>query len=379
MGRPPLPVGTPGKITTTADPGGGYRARASFRDYDGTRREVSRWARSRSLAETALKVALTDRAAAGKSGEITPDTRFKKLAELWLVDVDAGRLAPNSKAAYRGATNLHLIPPLSGLRLREVDVLAVNRVLRSVQTEHGAGSAKTARTVLSSILASAVQVGAMPANPVRDARRIEQPRKAKPRALTHDEANDLVDKLRTDDRAIAFDIPDVADWMLGTGMRIGEACCVRAGVLDDDAQTVEVNATMVRIKRQGLHIQQWTKTDPGWRVLALPPYLGGMLERRRTEAFRIRGPQDVVFASPRGHLLDGSNTARALREALDRTGFKWVTSHTFRKSVATWMDEAGCTPREVADQLGHARPSMTQDVYFGRNVVSAAAAAILER
>jgi integrase len=39
----------------------------------------------------------------------------------------------------------------------------------------------------------------------------------------------------------------------------------------------------------------------------------------------------------------------------------------------------GLTPRQVADQLGHANPSMTLDVYFGRQVVSAEAARVLDR
>jgi integrase len=68
-----------------------------------------------------------------------------------------------------------------------------------------------------------------------------------------------------------------------------------------------------------------------------------------------------------------------LRAVLDRLGYEWVTSHTLRKTVATRLDEAGRSPREIADQLGHAKASMTLDVYMGRNVVSAAAAAILDR
>ncbi|WP_158294003.1 helix-turn-helix domain-containing protein [Kribbella sp. VKM Ac-2568] len=44
----------------------------------------------------------------------------------------------------------------------------------------------------------------------------------------------------------------------------------------------------------------------------------------------------------------------------------WVTSHNFRKTTATLLDEAGQTARQVADQLGQSRPSMTQDVYFAR-------------
>jgi integrase len=59
--------------------------------------------------------------------------------------------------------------------------------------------------------------------------------------------------------------------------------------------------------------------------------------------------------------------------------WSWVTSHTFRKTVATRLDEAGFTARQVADQLGHANPSMTLDVYFGRHVVSSAVAAVLDR
>jgi integrase len=39
-----------------------------------------------------------------------------------------------------------------------------------------------------------------------------------------------------------------------------------------------------------------------------------------------------------------------------------VTFHTFRKTVATLLDDAGLTARQVADILGHANPSMTQDV-----------------
>jgi integrase len=40
---------------------------------------------------------------------------------------------------------------------------------------------------------------------------------------------------------------------------------------------------------------------------------------------------------------------------------------TFRKTAATFLGEAALSARLVADQLGHSRPSMTQDVYPGRH------------
>ena len=42
------------------------------------------------------------------------------------------------------------------------------------------------------------------------------------------------------------------------------------------------------------------------------------------------------------------------------------------------MDDDGVPVRKVADQLGHARPSMTQDVYLDRNPICTAGAAALQ-
>jgi len=47
------------------------------------------------------------------------------------------------------------------------------------------------------------------------------------------------------------------------------------------------------------------------------------------------------------------------------TPFEWVMPHTYRKTVATMLDRRGLSARTMADQLGHARVSMTQDVYMG--------------
>jgi integrase len=56
----------------------------------------------------------------------------------------------------------------------------------------------------------------------------------------------------------------------------------------------------------------------------------------------------------------------------------WVTSHKFRKTTATILDEAGHSARQVADQLGHSRTSTTLDDYIGRKVRNPAAAKALD-
>ena len=65
-----------------------------------------------------------------------------------------------------------------------------------------------------------------------------------------------------------------------------------------------------------------------------------------------------------------------MRESL---GVPEVTSHSFRKSVATLIDDAGLSARRGADQLGHAKVSMTQHRYMRRGKVHAEVAALLDR
>ena len=54
------------------------------------------------------------------------------------------------------------------------------------------------------------------------------------------------------------------------------------------------------------------------------------------------------------------------------------SSHVFRKTCATSLDEAGLSARAIADQLEHPRPSMTPDVYMARKVLNPATAAALQ-
>jgi integrase len=56
-----------------------------------------------------------------------------------------------------------------------------------------------------------------------------------------------------------------------------------------------------------------------------------------------------------------------------------VTSHSFRKSLATLIDEGGLSARIGADQLGHAKVSMTQDRYMRRGKVHVEVADLLDR
>ena len=166
--------------------------------------------------------------------------------------------------------------------------------------------------------------------------------------------------------------------MLGTGLRIGEACAVRTTDLDLEDGTLTVTGTVTRDPLLGLFIQERPKTDAGRRTIALPPQTLELLRRRLTRLPAAVDPP-VLFPSPKGLLRDPNNTSGDLRKALDRAGFRWATSHTFRRTVATRLDDAGLSARQIADHLGHSRPSLTQDVHLGRGTASPHAATALQR
>jgi integrase len=243
---------------------------------------------------------------------------------------------------------------------------AGGHLIKTVRKNHGPSAAKTTKNVLSLLLGMAVRHGALGANPVREVAKISAGRKARPRALTVDDEAARLVKVAAEEQARELDVPDLVEFLDGTGMRVGEALGVRAEVVDLDAGVLEVNATVARLTGLGAVLQLRPKTEAGWRVIALPDRVVELCRRRMAMSWPRADREITVIGA------DGETS----RQPAERFG--WVTSHTFRRTVATRLDEAGLSARAIADHLGHAKPSMTQDTYMGRNVASAEAAKILD-
>ncbi|RBM19235.1 site-specific integrase [Prauserella sp. PE36] len=372
MGRPPLPLGTWGKIRRYQLGPKTWRAMAKYRDYDGVTRPVERFGETGAKAERRLIEALRDRARMSGHGEITADTMIREVCTLWFDEVKRQGKAASTVDAYDDALRLHVIPSVGGLRVRELTVGVADRFLSSVRDKTGPSAAKHAKTVLSGVMGLATRHEAIDHNPMRDVSPITVERKDA-RSLSLEEVRALRGGLRQDEKAVDRDVPALVDFMLGTGMRIGEVLAVTWDALDLEAGTVEIRATVVRKKGVGLILQPKPKSQSGWRKLHLPPWLVVLLAAREV----VENDWNVVFPSQLGKLRDRSNTNADLRDAMNPLGFDWVTSHNFRKTAATLLDDAGLTVREIADQLGHKRVSMTQDTYFGRNQASPKVAKLL--
>lgn len=359
-----------------------WKARSKVRDLDGVVRDVERYGPTKAAARRILEEALRERVTpAPADAAIKPSSLVKDAAEVWRAEMQGNsRLSINTRKVYASSLMKHVAGGyLANLAVREVKVVSIERWLRGIGQTSGPNAMKTARSVLSGVLQLAVKHEAIPHNPVRDVGHVSAPaketRKDGRRAFTRDERDALLAFVDTDPTAQRRDLGDLLAFMAGTGARVGEACGVRWSDLDLDAGTVKLGSLPVRVPGQGLVLQEEGKTKDSTRTLALPPWLISRLLARKVDA--VPNEWDVVLCSPMGKLRDTSNTTKHVRALLDAAGFEWATGHTFRKTVATWLDEAGVSGRQTANQLGHAKPSMTMDKYMSKRAVTEQAAAIL--
>ncbi len=191
------------------------RARARFRDFDGTCRTVSRWGATSAEAESLLVAAIEERAVF-PAGDWTGGTRLAAAIDLWRADLEAGSLAAATRQLYEAAARLYVRPALGEVRLGELTPAVIDRALTMVRATKGTQPARAARRALSSWCADAVRHDAIGHHPVHDSRPIAC-NLLQALALTPAEAADLQARLAGDPRAVRLDLPDLVQFMLGTG------------------------------------------------------------------------------------------------------------------------------------------------------------------
>ncbi len=111
-------------------------------------------------------------------------------------------------------------------------------------------------------------------------------------------------------------------------------------------------------------------------LIPLPSWAMTVLRRRR---LAIASEVQPVFPDSLGGWRDPSNVRRVWRRVRDDAGIEGLVSHTLRKTVASFLDDAAVPTRKISDQLGHSKVSMTQNHYLGRKLTDRQTADVLEK
>lgn len=382
MARPPLRLGHHGKVRRIELGKGSWIARCRYRDTDGVTRIVERqspvpgqdqWGKQ---AEDALLDALTNRRPPGVAGEVTAGTKVVDLINAHIDQLKDDGKAGATIETYRSASR-KLGKFIGGLRADEATPPRIDAALKSMRTAHGPGMARHARVIIRGGLQLAVMAGVLTVNPARDVSPIKRDRAKGAPALTDDQFVGLVAKLRASAECQERDMADPIVMLMATGLRRSELLALRWTDYNAAMGEIAVTGKVVRVTGEGLKRYSATKTAAGRRTLPLPQFARDMLTQRRKLDYV--GEQKMIFPSAAGTWRDPSNFGRDWRRVRDMLGLPDVTSHSFRKTLATFIDDEGLSARVGADQLGHAKVSMTQDVYMARGRVHSEVAAMLDR
>lgn len=384
-GRPPLRIGQHGKISRSDFGGGIWKASCRYRDLDGVTRRIERATpigdtdQYGAKAEEALHAALAARRPPG-SGNITSATTLGLLIDAYLVRCrEDGELAPKSVDTYEATLNA-VRHRMVDIRVSEATPGLLDEILRGIRRDHGATRERHTKVALNSVLTDAVMAGAITANPARELasrRKKKGDKKTRGAPALSMDLRAFLKVVRESEECRAKDLTDVVTILHATGLRRSELLALRWEDIDLDRCVLQVNGGVVRIKGQGLIRQDFTKSGDG-RTIALPEFAVDCL-RRRKELWRGPNTAGVIFPSSTGTIRDPDNMGKQWRGVRGSLGLPDVSSHSFRKTVATLIDDSGLSARFASDQLGHARTSMTQDVYMSRGTIHAEVASALDR
>lgn len=432
MPRPPLPIGSWGKISRTpvhrekivkldGKPGyrdialvkhegkhyaqvdadhltplsvSGHMARARYRGADGATKRVEAWGTSAAAAERSLITAMTSRRPSS-NGAVNGDTT---VAELWtayekyLISEDR---AVRTMDTYRPIAE-QIKKAMGQVRLREANTQRIGEFIDAIAETRGPTTAKTARSILSGMFGLAARFSAVDVNPVREVRVVRAKPKRK-QTLRPDDIRAIITAVRESKIPLPAkkgaakqtsrisisgycaeaDLTDPITFLAGTGVRIGECVGLRWSDVDLDAGTASIEGHVIYSIGQGMLWIDGAKSGAGTRVLRLPDFVVSMLKARKKTAEPNK--LDAIFANEKGKWRDPNVLRGQWRRVREAIGYSEVSTHDFRRAVATLLDEEGLTSRVAADQLGHSKVSMTTDKYFGRGRVHDAAAEAIDR
>jgi integrase len=264
-----------------------------------------------------------------------------------------GHISPKTAATRRSAWSSRVEPQWGDVSVAEVKTSAVRAwVSKMAADEVGAPTIENSFGLLRQVLGSAVEDARIPRNPCAGIR-LPKRQHADRGYLSH---------LQVAALAAAVDRQgEVVRFLAYTGLRWGEMAALR--VQDFDMLRRRVNVSRSVTESGGL---VWS-TPKSWERRSVP--FPAVLVDELSALMVGKGRDDLVFTDLRGGVLRNSNyRSRVFELAIrkcqknDET-FPPITPRDLRHTAASLAISAGANVKAVQRMLGHAKASMTFDVY----------------
>jgi integrase len=318
--------------------------------YAGTRAECREW-----IKETLAQV---DQGLTLAAAKIT----VSALLDRWL-ETAKPSLAHQTWQAYERHVRLYIRPAIGHIRLQDLRPDHI-QTLYTRKTEDGLAprSVRALHQVLHRALSVAIKWGLLARNPSNG---VDLPR-IKPgevRVLDPNEVETFLEAAQGQRLEPLFRLA------IGTGLRQGELLGLQWRDLDWERRTLRIQRQLQRIIGEGRQFVD-LKSASARRSVALGAMTIADLRRHRKHQLEERlfvgrkwQDTDLMFTTMHGGPLDAGYVRRifkALVASIERPDMRF---HDLRHTAATLMLQQGVHPKVVQERLGHAKISMTLDIY----------------
>jgi integrase len=273
------------------------------------------------------------------------------------------KLRKPTRDRYKPIIENYLLPAFGGKMLSELTFTVLQSFCSNLNPGLSFQSRWKIRTVLGSILQSAIKSKFIVEDPTIG---LAVAKDKKPRCkvtITPEQFSALIQSIPEPYASVVY----VSGW---TGLRVSELLGLKWRCVHADSITIEE-----RYCRGDWDVP---KTEASAATIGVEPDVIARINRLKNLSVEVRaglatrtyklvksaGPDDLVFQSVQtgGPMCDQNILARFIKPAAKRLGIT-VNWQVLRRSHATWMIQAGCDPKSVQGQLRHSRISTTMDVY----------------
>ncbi len=322
------------------------REKRVYRKSFDTQKEAKLW-RSEQLSALA---AGTVRAPSKRTFDQAADALLAGMKDGTIESRSGRRYKPSTIRRYELALVKHLRPTLGKLKLSQIDRRRVKQLVadwkRAGMTEPS--SIRNNLDPLRVIVREAIEDSTIAIDPLAGLR-LPQGRGRRERVADRAEAQQLIDALDANDRALW------ACAFYGT-LRRGELRALRWGDVDFDAGVIHVSRGW-----DDAEGEQDTKSDAGQRDVPLAGVLRKLLVAQKLASGRSEN--ELVFGRTATLPFTSSTVGLRAQKAWKAAGLQRITLHEARHSAASYLIEAGLNDLELTAMVGHSDSRTTKNIY----------------
>ncbi len=289
-------------------------------------------------------------------------TTLEEYMSSWL-ESSKSSLRETTWSHYNSVTKRYILPELGQITLIELRGDQIQTLYDHLVVEGiGIPTVIKVHTVLQSALSLAVKAGKIGSNPALATR--------PPRATSREMS--VLDESQLNSLLVASKghrLEALYHLAVTTGMRQMELLGLKWTDLGWDKQTLKVERQLVRSRVKGIQFLP-PKTNSGRRTLSLGSNTISALKdhhkRLQTEKQAVGESwveNGLIFSNALGKPIDPRRLLKDFKKLLKVGGLPEIRFHDLRHTSATLMLNHGIPIMVVSRRLGHARPSITLNIY----------------